>query len=75
MILLIIQATRREKGQHLANLGSCLTIRQFLNCAMQHGDWRRRVAALLGRFLPKLGLLATAALFLRCSVLMTSGEH
>jgi hypothetical protein len=35
-----------------------------LDCAVQHSDWRCCGAALLGRFLPKLGPLATAAFFL-----------
>ena len=30
---------------------------------MQHGDWRRWVAALLGRFLPKLRAAGNSGLF------------
>ncbi len=38
---------------------------------MQHGDWRRSVAALLGRFLPKLRATRKGGLFsvLGCPVL------
>jgi hypothetical protein len=35
--------------------------------AVQHGDWRRSVAALLGRFLPKLRAARKGGLFSWCA--------
>jgi hypothetical protein len=43
---------------------SCISFRYELIIASQHSDWRRSVAALLGRFLPNFGPLETAAFFL-----------
>jgi hypothetical protein len=50
---------------------ACLWFRQELSFAVQHGDWRRSVAALLGRFLPKLRATRKGGLFsfLGCPVL------
>ena len=39
------------------------TLPHTLFLALQHGDWRRGVAALLGRFLPKLRAVGNSGLF------------
>jgi hypothetical protein len=44
-------------------LGRLLSREEGSNCAVQHGDWRCRVAALLGRFLPKLRAAGNSGLF------------
>jgi hypothetical protein len=57
---------RRLRSQEAAMLTiqACRWFRRELACALQQGDWRCRAAALLGRFLPKLGPLFGAALSL-----------
>ncbi len=45
---------RQQKWAAMLPFCACLLFRQELYFAVQHGDWRRGVAALLGRFLPKL---------------------
>ena len=51
-------AQKAQISQKLENRGAlppvwaCRTEGRTLDCAMQHRDWRRGVAALLGRFLP-----------------------
>jgi hypothetical protein len=52
-----------QKRAAKAGLLTLLSLTQVLNCAVQHGDWRRRVAALLGRFLPKLRAAGNSGLF------------
>jgi len=42
---------------------ACLWFMQELYFAVQHGDWRRGAAALLGRFLPKLRAARKSGLF------------
>ncbi len=39
-------------------------VRRGVNCAVRYRDWRRGIAALLGRFLPRLGPHFGAAFFL-----------
>src|ERR671939_690062 len=38
-------------------------VQRGVNCAVRYRDWRRGIAALLGRFLPRLGPHLGAALF------------
>jgi hypothetical protein len=59
----ILQASSHKKGQLVLPFWSCPSYRQVLNCASQHSDWRRWVAALLGRFLPKLRAAGNSGLF------------
>ena len=52
-----------KRSSHAALL-SLRIVQAELTIAVQHGDWRRRVAALLGRFLPKLRAARKGGLFL-----------
>ena len=50
----IPHARSHKKGQLCCPLRPWRLFRRELDCAVRYGDWRRRLAALLGRFLPKL---------------------
>ena len=62
-VMRILQACRHKKGQLKLPFWPCPSYRQVLNSALQHSDWRRCVAALLGRFLPKLRAAGNSGLF------------
>jgi hypothetical protein len=63
------QCSNNKNGQVCCPIYACPMFRRELYFALQHGDWRRYVAALLGRFLPKLRAAGNSGLFLGRSAL------